>query len=415
MDKSIEQLLLGRENPLGRGRSVVFPDYTGYCIANIPSLIGSVLGIDDDSSATASLGERFGDYERVVFLILDGFGYRKAQALFQEYPDSVLKELGEDGCQVPLTSVYPSTTVSALTSLSTGLTPLEHGMIGYRLYLREIASITNMIRFTTLGNSRPESAFAIGLDPQTLIPQPTFHGHLDASGVSTHSVLPHHISASGLSTTLYRGCTKVHPAVSLPDMLVRTRDILQKSRGKTFISLYWPGLDSVAHALGPDSESYRAEFRAVDDAVRRGLVGQVKDTLLIVSSDHGFVPMAPDDYLLLNSEFDADRALLMPPVGEPRASYLFTRDGSKDAILQAFSEARDDGLLCIESKELIETGLLGINTPHPEIANRIGDLALLSTGSAGTFQDYPDAVLLRGMHGGLTEDEMLVPLIIAAL
>jgi len=415
MDKPIEQRLLGRENPLGRGRSVIFPDYNDYCIANIPSLIGTVLGVDEDSSATAALGRRFDDYERVVLLLLDGFGYRKAQALFQEYPDSVLKRLGEAGCHIPLTSVYPSTTVSALTSLSTGLTPLEHGMIGYRLYLRETATITNMIRFTTLGNSRPESAFAIGLDPETVIPQPTLHGRLDASGVSAHSVLPHHISTSGLSTTLYQGCTKVHPAVSLPDMLARTRKILQDSRGKTFISLYWPGLDSVAHALGPNSESYRDEFVAVDDAIRRGLVGQVEDTLLIVTSDHGFVTMAPEDYLLLNSEFDADRALLMPPVGEPRASYLFTRDGGKDAILKAFSETRNDGLICIESRELVETGLLGINTPHREIASRIGDLALLSTGSAGTFQDYPDAVLLRGMHGGLTEDEMLVPLIIASL
>ena len=394
---------------------MVFPDYTGYCIVNIPSLIGSVLGINEHHSPTAALGKQFDGFQRIVFIILDGFGYRKAQALLKEHPDSALRKLGEDGCQVPLTSVYPSTTVSALTSLSTGLTPLEHGMIGYRLYLREIASITNMIRFTTLGNSRPESAFAIGLDPKTLIPQPTLHGYLDDSGVSTHSVLPHHISNSGLSTTLYRGCTKVHPAVSLPDMLVRTRKILQESRGKTFISLYWPGLDSVAHATGPDSESYRAEFRAVDDAIRRGLVEQVEDTLLIVTSDHGFVPMAPEDYLLLNSEFDADRALLMPPLGEPRASYLFTRDGGKDTILKAFSQARDDGLICIESKELIETGLLGINTPHREIVNRIGDLALLSTGSAGTFQDYPDTVLLRGMHGGLTEDEMLVPLIIAPL
>ncbi|MCK5247954.1 alkaline phosphatase family protein, partial [Candidatus Bipolaricaulota bacterium] len=147
MDKSIEKLLLDRENPLGRGQSVVFPDYTGYCIANVPSLIGSILGVDEDSSATTALGRQFGDYERVVLLILDGFGFRKAQTLFQEYPDSALRELGEAGCQVPLTSVYPSTTVSALTSLSTGLTPLEHGMIGYRLYLRETASITNMIRF----------------------------------------------------------------------------------------------------------------------------------------------------------------------------------------------------------------------------------------------------------------------------
>jgi len=415
MDTSIEQQLLRRENPLGQGQSVVFPDYEGYCIANIPLLIGSVLGVNDNSSAISKLGNRFDGYERVVFLVLDGFGYRKAQALFQEFPDSALRKLGESGRQVPLTSVYPSTTVAALTSLSTGLTPLEHGMIGYRLYLRETASITNMIRFTTLGNSRTDSAFAIGLDPETLIPQHTFHQRLDAQGISAHSVLPSYISTSGLSKTLYRGCTNMHSAASLPDMLVRTQKILQESKGKTFISLYWPGLDSVAHGLGPNSESYRAEFCAVDDAIRRGLVGQVKDTLLIVTSDHGFVPMAPEDYVLLHSEFDADRVLLMPPVGEPRASYLFARDGGKDVIKKAFAKAREDGIICLESQELIETGLLGINHPHPEIANRIGDLALLSTGSGGTFQDYPDAMLLRGMHGGLTEDEMLVPLIIAPL
>ena len=415
MDTSIEQLILGRENPLGQGQSVVAPDYGGYCIANIPSLIGSILRMNDDSAPISKLGNPFAGYERVVFLVLDGLGYRKAQALFQEYPDAALRKLGESGCQVPLTSVFPSTTVAALTSLSTGLTPLEHGMIGYRLYLRETASITNIIHFTTLGNSRPESAFAIGLDSETLIPQGTVHERLDANGISAHSVLPGYISSSGLSTALYRGCTNMHSALSLPDMLVKTRKILQKSNGKTFVSLYWPGLDSVAHVLGPNSESYRAEFCAVDDAIRRELVGQVEDTLLVVTSDHGFVPMAPEDYLLLNSEFDADRALLIPPVGEPRASYLFARNGRKDAVKDALDKPRKDGLICLESRELVESGLLGINTPHPEIESRIGDLALLSTGSGGVFQEYPGAVLLRGMHGGLTEDEMLVPLIIAPL
>ncbi|MCK4570826.1 alkaline phosphatase family protein [Candidatus Bipolaricaulota bacterium] len=415
MDTSIEQQLLHRENPLGQGQSVVFPDYEGYCIANVPSLIGSILGMNDNSSAISKLGKPFENYERVVFLVLDGFGYRKAQTLFQEFPDSALKELGESGCQVALTSVYPSTTVAALTSLSTGLTPLEHGMIGYRLYLRETASITNMIRFTTMGNSQADSAFDIGLDRETLIPLPTVHQQLDNYGIAAHAVLPGYIANSGLSTALYRGCKNMHSAASLPHMLVKTREILQESKGKTFISLYWPGMDSIGHGLGPDSESYRAEFCAVDDAIRRGLVGQLEDTLLIVTSDHGFVPMRPEDYLLPDGEFDAVRTLLMPPVGEPRASYLYARQGGINTIQRAFEVPREDGLICIESRKLVESGLLGINTPHPEIANRIGDLALLSTGSAGVFQDYPDAALLRGMHGGLTEDEMLVPLIIAPL
>jgi hypothetical protein len=415
MDNSIEQQLLRRVNPLGQGQSVVFPDYGGYCISNIPALIGSVLGVSDDSAPISKLGSPYDGYERVVFLVLDGFGYRKAQALFEAFPNSALRELGNVGSQVPLTSVYPSTTVSALTSLSTGLSPLEHGMIGYRLYLRETASITNMIRFNSIGNSRNDSAFDIGLDRETLIPLPTVHERLGEQGIAAHAVLPGYISNSGLSTALYRGCTNLHSAASLPHMLVKTREILRASTGKTFVSLYWPGLDSIGHGIGPDSDSYRAEFCAVDDAIGRGLLGQLKDTLLIVTADHGFVPMRPKDYLLLDGEFDAKRSLLLPPVGEPRASYLYARQGSVDVIRQAFEAPRDDGLICIESRELVESGLLGINSPHPEIANRIGDMALLSTGTSGVFQDYPDAAILRGMHGGLTEDEMLVPLIIAPL
>ena len=415
MTTSIEQQLLHRDNPLGRGRSVVFPDYKGYCIVNVPSLIRSILGLKTDASVLAQLGTTFRGHERVVFLVLDGLGYRKTQALFREHPDSALRTLSESGSHLPVTSVFPSTTVSALTSLSTGLTPLEHGMIGYRLYLRETASITNMIRFSTIGNPRSDSAFDIGLDPASLVPQPTVHEQLDTQNIHAHSVLPSYIAASGLSTALYKGCTKMHPAVSLPDMLAKTRQILRESKGKTFVSLYWPGLDSVGHVMGPDSESYRDEFYAVDDAIRRGLMDQLDDTLLIVTADHGFVSMAPADYALLNETFDADRALLMPPVGEPRASYLFARTGGRQSILDAFSDPRDDGLICLDSEELLASGLLGIRTPHREIVNRVGDAALLSTGSAGVFQDYPDAAVLRGMHGGLTEDEMLVPLIIAPL
>jgi len=415
MDIAIERHLLERPNPLGRGLSVVYPDYEGYCIANIPELIASLLGTAEAEEHWADIVRQAAGVERIVFLLLDGFGYRKAQELFAAFPGTALEGLAERGCGHALTSVYPSTTVSALTSLSTGLTPLEHGMVGYRLYLRETATITNMIRFSTVGNPKPESVFALGLERKALFPQQTIHQRLVNAGVAVHSILPGHIAQSGLSTALYRGCATQHAAVSLPDMFARTRDILSKETGKTFVSLYWPGLDSVAHVVGPHSPSYRDEFLAVDDAIRRGLLGGAKDTLLIVTADHGFVPMTPEDYLLLDGEFDAVEALLMPPVGEPRASYLFTRNGAGDRIRSAFADARDDGLVCLEPEELFETHLLGIRTPHPEVAHRIGDMALLSTGRAGTFQDYPDAALLRGMHGGLTEDEMLVPLIVGTL
>jgi hypothetical protein len=401
-----------RDSPLGQGQDVVLPDYAGDCIVNVPRLVSNLLSNGTSLSPLDRLTEAFRGVERIVLLLLDGLGHRKLSSLLEKTPDSTLGRWAERGTLIPLTSVFPSTTVAALTSLSTGLTPLEHGMIGYRLFLRETASITNMIRFSMIGNARPESAFSVGLDPETLIPHPTIHQELSDAGVATHSIVPGHIAGSGLSNALYRGCAKLHAAVSLPDMLVRTQTLLKKASGRTFISLYWPGLDSVGHVLGPESASYEAEFHAVDDALRRGVTETSGDTLWIVTADHGFASMVPEDYLLLDSVFDATRTLLMPPVGEPRASYLYTRNGTHDAVRRAFQAPRDDGLICMNAEELLGSGLLGLRTPHPEIAHRIGDLALLSTGAGGTFQDYPDAALLRGMHGGLTESEMLVPLIL---
>ncbi len=404
-----------RENPFQRGLDVVFPDYADFCISNIPGMIETALGTTEAGASLTALNAAVDAYDKIVLLVLDGFGYRKAQSLFECMPESAIRRLGEKGRLIPLTSVYPSTTVSALTSLGTGLSPLEHGMIGYRLYLSEIAAITNMIRFTSHGNSRPDSAFALGLDPETLIPGPTLHGRLVEKGVSAHALLPHHIASSGLSTALYRGCSVIHSAVSFPDMLVKTRHLLSQATGKTFLSLYWPSLDTTAHVLGPDSESYTAEFCAIDEAIRRELIGHADDTLFIVTADHGFVTMQPSDYIPLDAVVDVGRALLMLPVGEPRASYLFTRDGGQEVIREAFVEARRDGLICLDSHELVASGLLGRGQPHPEIGNRIGQLAVLSTGSAGIDQAYPDGVTLRGMHGGLTADEMLVPLIVSPL
>lgn len=408
------QALLERPNPLHQGKSVVFPDYTGQCIVNLPSLVASLFGAGTSSSPLDTLANPYRGAQRIVLFVLDGLGYRKAQSLLAASPEGQLSGWARDGRMTPLTSVFPSTTVAALTSLSTGATPLEHGMIGYRLFLRETASVTNMIRFNTIGNAKPETAFSIGLNPETLVPQRTLHQELASAGVQTHSIIPSYIAGSGLSNALYRGSATVHAAVSLPDMLVRSKEILRTATGKTFLSLYWPGLDSVGHVLGPHSASYTAEFHAVDHALQHATVDGFEETLFILTSDHGFVSMTPEDYLLLDSALDSTRALVMPPVGEPRASYLYTREGGKAIVRQAFSEPREDGLICLDTAELLSSGLLGIRTPHPEIVNRIGDCALLSTGSAGTFQDYPDATLLRGMHGGLTEEEMLVPLIMKA-
>jgi len=412
----IEQQILDRSNPSVWGETCILPDYNGYCIAGLAGWIEQLFCHQASGSPLSNLTEDLPPFEHVLLLVLDGLGYRKLQSLFERVPESTLSTLARDGLFLPLTSVFPSTTVAALASIATGQTPLEHGLIGYRLYLRETSAITNMIRYSMVGNGRGEAAFHAGLDLETILAGPTAQERLTQQGIETHTILPQHIAGSGLSRTLYRGSTHVHQTVGLADMLVTARETLARATSRSFLSLYWPGLDTVAHVRGPHTEAYFAEWRVIDDALRRELVGRAGKTLLLLTADHGFVPMNPEDYIRLPAASDADGDLLLPPVGEPRASYLYVRHGAKERVARALAGASsDDGLVCVDSRTLIDDRLLGIGTPHPEIPRRLGDLAVVSTGRAGVFHPYQDAVLLRGMHGGLTEQEMLVPLIACSL
>ena len=406
-----EQVLLSRPVPLGFPAHAVLPEYAGHSIANVPALARHLLGlpVEDRTLAEQIPAE---PVDRVILLILDGVGYRKLLRVFDDHPGMAMHALADRGTCLPITSVFPSTTVTALTSYSTGLTPQQHGMIGYRLYLRETQAITNMIQLPMLD---PAPGAHPMVTAESLLPIPTVYEEMAAAGVRTHTLLPSHISHSGLSRVLYRGCGSTHPVVNFADMLVTARQILSNATGKTFLSLYWPGPDSIAHTRGPETESYLAELLSVDEAIRRELIDRVENTVLLICSDHGFVPMRPTDYLKLSDLPDLSAGLLLPPVGEPRASYLFLRhrNGSADGA-HAPTEL-PHGLVQFTAAEAVQLGLFGHGDLHPEFAHRLGDLVVVSTGSAGIYHPYPGVPLLPGMHGGLTPEEMLVPLLASPL
>ena len=411
--KEIERRLTSRPVPEGFPLGVVFPDYAGFSIAGVPLVIERALA---QSDAETPLLEAIpaSSYDRVLLLVLDGFGYRALQKLRRSGDIPVIDRLIDRGTLLPITSVFPSTTVTALTSLVTGLAPCAHGMIGYRLYLREISEITDMIRLTLVDASRSTSAEEAGLDLAQLVPGPTFCERLTAYGISIHVLLPRAITQSGLSRVLYRGCTDTHPTAGFADMCVQARHILQSATGSALVTMYWPGLDSIAHVRGPDADSYRAEAMAVDAVLGHQLVDRAERTLLLITSDHGFVSMAPTDYVQLSALGDIAEELVRLPVGEPRASYLHLKNGTRSRLEDVV--ALGDGLIRLGRDRFLSSGLLGREEEaHPEIVHRVGDVAILSTGTAGIYHPYPNAPLLRGMHGGLTDQEMLVPLIAALL
>ena len=64
---------------------------------------------------------------QVVLLVIDGLGWHQLQSNIAHAPTISTMQGGL------ITTVAPSTTVTALTSITTGLTPGEHGLMGYRM------------------------------------------------------------------------------------------------------------------------------------------------------------------------------------------------------------------------------------------------------------------------------------------
>ncbi len=397
------------------GRTVV-PDYSGYSICGVPGLVRSLLGLGEGTPLSCAAAERIPDsYSKVILFILDGLGFRRLLELLDDYPDLYLASLIERGAFLPITSVFPSTTVAALTTYATGTTPQEHGIVGYRLYLRETAAITNMIRLSLLGTTRGDSAVDWGINLETFLAGPFVSESLRTLGAETHTILPKRISTSGLSSLLYGSSSRLHGATTLSDMLVAARRLARGTVGRAFVQLYWPETDTLAHLHGPRSEEFTAELRAVDAALQRELDAAVPGAVLVISSDHGLVSMENQDYVEIAQDQELMHDLVLPPVGEPRASYLFVRAGREEAVAERIREKFGRDLLCLDSRSAIQSGLFGRGKQNRALADRIGDLVVVSTGKNALYYPYKDAAMLRGMHGGLTDEEMLVPLIVCPL
>src|SRR5690349_4851222 len=96
----------------------VRPALEGASVAGLmPALVG-VAGRD-------WLPEPAGAASAVVLLVLDGLGW----SAVVEHGDDVPTLRSMEGGSI--TTVVPSTTSTALTSIATGLAPAQHGIVGY--------------------------------------------------------------------------------------------------------------------------------------------------------------------------------------------------------------------------------------------------------------------------------------------
>ncbi len=380
------------------------PHYERYSLLSVPNTIEELFG--GEQGLAGELGLRPAD--KVVSLLVDGLGYRKLEELVAEGRVSLSPFL-DSGVYIPLTSVFPPTTTTSLASLSTGASPLVHGVLGYTLFLQDPGAVVNMIKLAAPG-AQADSLQKVGIKPEEFVPVPTLYRRLEALGVPTYLFLPKFIMDSGLSQVLYQGIKQVVPYLSLSDLFVQLRGAAARP-GRALLAVYWPTGDSLAHVYGPSSPAFAIEIGSFFRLFYREFLNRVRDVTIIITADHGFVDVDPKEDVISCPEHEVLReGLLCPPVGDARAAYLYLRRGHEREVEDYLREWFPDDFLIMKSEEALKKGLWGLERPTAEARARVGDLLALARGSR--FLLWPkEEFKLRGMHGGLTEDEMLVPLL----
>jgi hypothetical protein len=306
-----------------------------------------------------------------------------------------------------ITSVFPSTTAAAITTSYTGCTPLEHGLTGWFTYLGEAGCVAAALPFRSRGDMLPLAQR--GVTPEQIFISPSLFEQLPVRSivVSHKDIIDSHYNVCHC-----RGAQRIGYE-SLDELVAQIEAAVKSGAERKFVYSYWPVYDMVSHRFGADSAEAFAAFEAIDAAFER-LAARLSGTesLLIATADHGFIDVAPDESLDLPASLAS--LLRFPLCGERRVAYCHVH--SENEFLKKAKDWLQDRADVMPSRQLVDEGWFGPGTAHPRLAERIGDIALVMRGRY-TVKDWTAGEsrhLHIGNHGGTSDDEMLIPLVMEA-
>lgn len=322
---------------------------------------------------------------QVVMLVVDGLGWEQLQARTHLAPTLAAMQGG------PITTVAPSTTATALTSITTGLTPGEHGLVGYRIDVG--GDVLNVLRWWADRQGDGRRLY----EPVTMQPFVPFLGH------AVPVVSKADLEASAFTAAHLRGSRPEgwRVASSLP---IVVGELLRS--GERLVYAYYDGIDKVAHERGFGA-FYDAELETVDRLVQSVIDELPAGAALLITADHGQVhvgenTMEPAPSV---SKFSHHTS------GEGRFRWFHAKPGQAGDLLDAATQEHSDVAWVVSREQTLDEGWFG-PVVSPPVQARLGDVALV-TFAPCSFEDPSDTGPYRLVcrHGSLTSAEMYVPLI----
>ena len=401
---------------------LVYPKYGagesfGTTIANIGPTIARLLDLPFDGlpplpkECYSPLLDS-GPVERVVVILLDAMG----QNLIDDHPQ--IQEMGKRAAvKETITSVFPSTTVNAISSIWTGHAPGQHGLVGLRLLDPDLNAVNMMINLHPLYLRQRDAMLQAGFEPETYLAVPGIAEQFAAAGVPTIDLKGRDIVHSALSRMHGRGVEEKFGIISFPEMIWQIKNQLEQRSGPLVTISYWPHIDMLSHVYGPDHPAVKLEmiscWRELQQTLLDGLSqADRKNTVVLLIADHGQVRLTPDKHIRLSDYPEIHRRLILNGAGGNRIPYWYIQQGEAETVGKLVNEQMGDRVIAMTRQEMMDSGWYGEPPFMDMFSKRLGDLNLLMEDGLLMIDPSNDNIarfLRAGSHGALSADEMLVP------
>ncbi len=361
----------------------VLPDYKN-CIVNLPNSILKYFGAEPAGDTSELLDKYLKDeYRNVILMVLDGMG--SSVLVWNSGSDKFFRKHNAG----TVDSVFPSATVAATTSLMTGLQPCEHGWIGWDVYYKDIDQIVTVYKNTLVGKKKKAADYFVA---GTITPYKSVFDRLTEAGVKNYCLSPY---AEPKTETFEEILDKAKELCAQPE--------------RKYIYAYWPSPDDLLHKYGGANDEHPKIVEFLEDVEKKisEFTRGMKDTLLIITADHGHVDTKMSQLEDYPELMDCMERL---PAIEPRLATFFIKKGWKREFRTLFNRIYKDKFDLLTKKEVLERKLFGTGTEHPKFRDMLGDYIAVAIDDLTLI--HTKKVKWVSSHGGVTEREMRVPVLI---
>ncbi len=390
-------------NEIFENDNLLFPDYNNS-ILNISALIAKIYGVNTSVEPTNLLNfEKLADKKNIIFIILDGFGLNLIRHYKEKLPFLSSSLKGK------VTSVFPSTTASAITSVFTGKLPAEHGVIGWALYFKEFHRTFDYLPMRDSATNEQLSEkiydyFKI-LSPDAILSKI----HKKNPKLNLGYLSPKRIKGTPYNKLITKDA-KIKGYKKESSMLKKILGmILSKKRNLIIGYSVYP--DSLEHHHGTTSKEVEDFLTAIDKDLKKFYKNLPENSGVIISADHGLTDI--EKFYIINDDTELFDSLIMPPFLDSRFLSFFVKPHKEEHFRHAFAKYEEDFIL-FSREEFIELGFLGEADYHHKLDDFIGNFIAIATGNKAFryryWQKDDENKIFKAHHSGLTKNEMEVPL-----